>query len=574
MMDYLAKYREWLAHPALCEEGRKELEALAGNEKELEYRFGGEMEFGTAGMRGLIGYGINEMNIYTVMRATQGLAEWVKTLPAEEQAKGVVVSYDTRRKSEEFAKAVAGVLAKNGIKSYLFDDVHPVPMLSYAVRYLGTVAGVMITASHNPKEYNGYKVYGADGAQMSPEDTEKVVSYINKIDDYLSVTADYESELIHPVPKKLDEDYIEELSKLTLSKEAVEKCGKDLKLVYTPVHGSGYVPVMAILKKLGINTTVVEEQTTKDTEFSTVKVPNPEYKETLSMGIALANKINADVVFGTDPDSDRLGVALKDDNGEFVALSGNQVGILLLDYILTRLSEDKTMPANAAVVKSFVTTGMAKALCDDYGVTLYETPVGFKFIGEKIKQWERDGKHTYIFGFEESCGYLRGTHARDKDAVVASMLCAEMVCYYTYIGKTVYSRLQEIYAKYGYVLDLNISIQYSGLNAMREMNGVVNALKTMRPDNFAGLKVEAIRDYSAAKRTVLATGAVEEMDIPKCNCVYYELAGGSFVCVRPSGTEPKLKIYYSLKAKDEAAANEKLVEMKAAVAELLEKAKN
>ena len=573
-MDYQAKYQQWLNNPVLCAEGRKELEGLQGNEKELEYRFGGEMEFGTAGMRGVIGYGINMMNIYTVMRATQGLAQWIKTLSASEQAQGVVISYDTRRKSEEFAKAAAGVLAKNGIKAYLFDDVHPVPMLSYAVRYLGTIAGIMITASHNPKEYNGYKVYGADGAQMSPEDTEKVVSYINQIDDYLSVSALEESDLIVPVPAKLDEDYIAELSKLTLSKEAVEKCGKDLKLVYTPVHGSGYVPVTTILKQLGINTTVVEAQTTKDTEFSTVKVPNPEFKETLSMGIALANEINADVVFGTDPDSDRLGVALKDDNGEFVALSGNQVGILLLDYILTRLSEDNAMPKNAAVVKSFVTTGMAKALCDDYGVTLYETPVGFKFIGEKIKQWERDNKHTYIFGFEESCGYLRGTHARDKDAVVASMLCAEMVCYYTYIGKTVYARLQEIYAKYGYVLDKNVSIQYSGLNAMKEMNAVVDALKGMKPNAFAGIEVEAIRDYSAAKRTVLSNGAVEEMDIPKCNCVYYELAGGSFVCVRPSGTEPKLKIYYSLKAKDEEAANEKLVQLQADVNALLEKAKN
>ena len=573
-MDYLVKYRQWLENPALCAEGKAELESLKGNEKELEYRFGGEMEFGTAGMRGVIGYGINMMNIYTVMRATQGLAEWIKTLSASEQEQGVVISYDTRRKSAEFAKAAAGVLAKNGIKAYLFDDVHPVPMLSYAVRYLGTIAGIMITASHNPKEYNGYKVYGADGAQMSPEDTEKVVSYINQIEDYLSVSADENSNLILPVPAKLDEDYIAELSKLTLSKEAVEKCGKDLKLVYTPVHGSGYVPVTTILKKLGINTTVVEAQTTKDTEFSTVKVPNPEYKETLSMGIALANEIDADVVFGTDPDSDRLGVALKNDNGEFVALSGNQVGILLLDYILTRLSEDKAMPDNAAVVKSFVTTGMAKALCDDYGVTLYETPVGFKFIGEKIKQWERDNKHTYIFGFEESCGYLRGTHARDKDAVVASMLCAEMVCYYTYIGKTVYGRLQEIYAKYGYVLDKNVSIQYSGLNAMKEMNAVVDALKTMKPNAFAGVAVEAIRDYSAAKRTVLASGKVEEMDIPKCNCVYYELAGGSFVCVRPSGTEPKLKIYYSLKAKDEAAANAKLAELQADVNAMLEKAKN
>ena len=571
-MDYMQNYQAWLQNPNLGEEGKAELQALADNEKEIEYRFGGEMEFGTAGMRGIIADGMNVMNIHTVMRATQGLAEWVKTLGKEAMERGVVISYDTRRKSQEFAKATAGVLAKNGIKAYLFDEVHPVPMLSYAVRYLKTIAGVMITASHNPKEYNGYKVYGEDGAQMSPEDTEKVVAYIQNI-PYLSVQADENSPLILPVPESLDNDYIEELSKLTLSKKAVEKCGADLKLVYTPVHGSGYVPVTSILKKLGINVTVVEEQAVKDTEFSTVKVPNPEFKETLSMGIALANKINADVVFGTDPDSDRLGVALKDEKGEFVALSGNQVGILLLDYILTRLSEDGTMPQNAAVVKSFVTTGMAKALCDDYGVALYETPVGFKFIGEKIKQWERDGKHTYIFGFEESCGYLRGTHARDKDAVVASMLCAEMVCYYVSIGKTVFARLQEIYAKYGYVLDLNVSIQYSGLNAMKEMNAVVDGLKTVKVAELAGIKVNAIRDYSAAKCTA-ADGTVTEMDIPKCNCVYYELDGGSFVCVRPSGTEPKLKIYYSLKAKDEAAANAKLVELKTAVNALLESVKS
>ena len=431
----------------------------------------------------------------------------------------------------------------------------------------------MITASHNPKEYNGYKVYGEDGAQMSPEDTAKVVEYISKIDDFLSVEGDVDSPLIVPVPQKLDDDYIEELSKLTLSKRAVEKCGASLKLVYTPVHGSGYKPVMAILKRLGINVTVVQEQTTKDTEFSTVKVPNPEFKETLSMGIALANQIDADVVFGTDPDSDRLGVAVKNEAGEFVALSGNQVGILLLDYILYRLNEDGVMPKNAAVVKSFVTTGMAKALCDDYGVTLYETPVGFKFIGEKIKQWEADGKHTYVFGFEESCGYLRGTHARDKDAVVASMLCAEMVCYYAYVGKTLYQRLQEIYAKYGFVLDKNVSIQYSGLNAMKEMNGVVNALKTMDVTSFGTLKVNAFRDYSAAIRKDFVSGTTQTMKIPKCNCVYYEIEGGSFVCVRPSGTEPKLKIYYSLRAENEAAANGALEKLQASVNELLEKAK-
>ena len=568
-MDYKFEYQKWLESPNLNAEGKAELLAIANDEKEKEYRFGGEMEFGTAGMRGVIGYGVNMMNIYTVMRATKGLAEWVKSLGQCAMERGVVISFDTRRKSEEFAKAAAGVLAKNGVKAYLFDDVHPVPMLSYAVRYLKTVAGIMITASHNPKEYNGYKVYGEDGAQMSPEDTEKVVGYIEKIDDYLSVEKMDQSNLIAPVPKQLDEEYIEELSRLTLSKEAVEKCGANLKLVYTPVHGSGYVPVTTILKKLGINVTVVEEQTKKDTEFSTVKVPNPEFKETLSMGIALAEKIKADVVFGTDPDSDRLGVAIKDFKGEFVALSGNQVGILLLDYILTRLSESNQMPKNAAVVKSFVTTGMAKALCDDYGVALYETPVGFKFIGEKIKEWERNGKHTYIFGFEESCGYLRGTHARDKDAVVASMLCAEMVCYYTYIGKTVYGRLQEIYEKYGFVLDKNVSIQYAGLNAMKEMNAVVDGLKGKTPAALAGMEVVAVRDYSAAKRTLAKTGEVETLDIPKCNCVYYELAGGSFVCVRPSGTEPKLKIYYSLKAKDEGEANEKLKALQASVEELL-----
>ena len=571
-MSYQSIYEAWLADPRLAAADKKELEGITSNEKEKEYRFGGELEFGTAGMRGIIGCGMNMMNVYTVMRATQGLSEYIKTLPASDQAKGVVISYDTRRNSRLFAEKAASVLAKNGIKAYLFDDVHPVPMLSYAVRYLGTIAGIMITASHNPKEYNGYKVYGEDGAQMSPEATKIVVGFIEKITDYLSVTGDEESPLIVPVPKEVDDTYIEALKKLTLSKEAVEKCGKDLKLVYTPVHGSGYVPVTRILRELGINVTVVEEQTTKDTEFSTVAVPNPEFKETLSMGIALANKIHADVVFGTDPDSDRLGVAVKNEKGEFVALSGNQVGILLLDYILTRLKEENALPANAAVVKSFVTTGMAKAICADFGVALFETPVGFKFIGEKIKQWEADGSHTFVFGFEESCGYLRGTHARDKDAVVASMLCAEMVCYYTYIGKTVWGRLQEIYAKYGFVLDKNVSIQYSGLNAMKEMNAVVDALKTVSVEGFGPFKVEAVRDYSASiRRTV--DGKTETLDIPKCNCVYYELEGGSFICVRPSGTEPKLKIYYSVKAASEAEAEQELEAAKASVKELLESVK-
>ncbi len=574
-MDYKVVYDTWLSDPCLCPEGKAELEEIKGDEKEIEYRFGAELEFGTAGMRGIIGYGTNMMNIYTVRRATQGLAEYIKSLGSAAMKKGVVISYDTRRNSELFARTAAGVLAANKIKAYIFDDVHPVPMLSFAVRDLQTVAGIMITASHNPKEYNGYKVYGEDGAQMSPEPTAKVVEYIGKITDYLSIEEAGESSLyISKVPSLVDSRYYKELEKLALSKEAVKKVGKDLKLVYTPVHGSGYVPVTTILKKLGINVTVVEEQTTKDTEFSTVAVPNPEFKETLAMGIALANNIHADVVFGTDPDSDRLGVAIKNKEGEFTALSGNQTGILLLDYILTRLKEEENLPENAAVVKSFVTTGMAKKICRAFGVKLIEVPVGFKFIGEKIQQFEETGSNTFVFGFEESCGYLRGTQgSRDKDAVVASMLCAEMVCYYTAKGKTVYDRLMEIYDTYGYVLDKNVSIQYRGLNAMKEMNAVVDALKTVRVEKVDIFNVSAMRDYSAATRLVYETGEKQEMDIPKCNCVYYEFENGSFICVRPSGTEPKLKIYYSVTAKNEAEATARMEKMRIAFEEILKNIK-
>ncbi len=573
-MDFEKIYESWLSDERLCEEAKRELSAIKDNREEIEYSFGAELEFGTAGMRGIIGYGTNKMNVYTVSRATQGLSQFIKGLGEEAMKRGVVISYDTRLKSDAFARAAAEVLAANNIKAYLFGDVHPVPMLSFAVRCLGTVAGIMITASHNPKQYNGYKVYGADGAQMSPEDTKVVVDSISQITDYLSApvpTEEQKKKYITAVPSKVDKKYYKELTKLTLSKKAVKKCGKKLKLVYTPVHGSGYVPVTTILKKIGINATVVEEQTKKDVEFSTVAVPNPEFKETLSMGIALAEKIGATVVFGTDPDSDRLGVAVKNDRGEFEALSGNQVGILLLDYILTRLKEDGALPSNAAVVKSFVTTGMAKAICQSFGAELFETPVGFKFIGEKIKLWEKDRSHTYVFGFEESCGYLRGTHARDKDAVVASMLCAEMVCYYTYKGTTVFDRLNEIYKTYGYVLDCNVSIQYKGLNAMKEMNAVVDALKGQPVEKFDIYEVACIRDYSRDEKLDLATGEKSPIGSPKCNCVYYELKNGSFVCVRPSGTEPKLKIYYSVKANNRQDAETALGKLQNAVGELLEK---
>ncbi len=571
-MGYKEIYQDWLSDERLNEEAKAELDVLKDNKEETEYRFGAELEFGTAGMRGIIGYGTNMMNVYTVKRATQGLAEFIKSKGAEAMSRGVAISYDTRLKSDEFATAAAEVLAANGINAYKFNDVHPVPMLSFAVRELKAFAGIMVTASHNPKQYNGYKVYGEDGAQMSPDDTAVVVNYIQQISDYLGCpvpTAEQVKKHIKPVPSKVDKKYYKELKKLTLSKKAVKACGKELKLVYTPVHGSGYVPVTTILKKIGINATVVEEQIKKDTDFSTVEVPNPEFKETLSLGIKLAQKIDATVVFGTDPDSDRLGVAVKNKEGEFEALSGNQVGILLLDYILTRLKEDGSLPKNAAVVKSFVTTGMARPICQKYGVTLFEVPVGFKFIGEKIKEWEKDRTYSYVFGFEESCGYLRGTHARDKDAVVASMLCAEMVCYYSYVGKTVYQRLQEIYSEYGYVLDCNVSVPFKGLNAMKDMNAVVDSLKVKPATEFDIYKVATVRDYSKNVKTDVATGATSEIGSPLTNCVYYELENGSFICVRPSGTEPKLKIYYSVKSRNKAEAEEALERMQKAVKKLL-----
>lgn len=555
---YKTIYQNWKESKKLTDKELNELNNLTENESEIEYRFGKDLEFGTAGMRGIIGLGTNMMNVYTVKRATQGLSEYIKSLGEDAKKRGVVISYDTRKFSYEFAYASALVLVSNGIKAYLFSEVHPVPMLSFAVREMNAVAGIMITASHNPKEYNGYKVYGEDGAQMSPEATKEVVKFIEKIEDPLSdeiLCGQQKDKEIKSVPKRVDRKYYKIIKKLCLSKKEVKKVGKTIKLVYTPVHGSGHIPVTTILKKLGICATLVPEQTIEDCEFSTVKVPNPEVKETLTLGIKMADFKNADVVFGTDPDCDRLGVAIRDNEGQFFALTGNQTGALLLDYILSRLKQLGKLGKKSFVVKSFVTTSLANLIAESYGVELIETPVGFKFIGEKIKQLDDTNKREFVFGFEESCGYLRGTHCRDKDAVVASMLFAEMVCYYTYNGISIYQRLMEIYQKHGYIFDTNVSTIYSGLNAMKEMNAVVDKMKQITLDEIGGIKVVATKDYSSAQMK-LASGEVRSFDTIKTNAVYYELSGGSFVCVRPSGTEPKLKVYYSLKCENEESATD------------------
>ena len=578
---YLETFKHWYNNVSEAE--RKELDLIKDNDQEIKERFSLELAFGTAGMRGEVGLGTYRMNSYTVKRATEGVAKYLISLGKEAMERGVVIAYDTRRFSREFALNVAEVLTAYKIKGYLFEAVRPVPMCSYSVRALGAEVGVMITASHNPKEYNGYKVYGPDGAQMSPEATKKVVSFIEEIKDPFSVTYSpismdsfkkgvenvKVSDYVTIVGKSVDEGYFNELSKLSLSPEIVKERGKDIKLVYTPIHGAGYYPVTTMFNRMGINATVVSEQANPDTEFSTVRVPNPENADTLSMGVALGNKIGADVVLGTDPDSDRLGVAVRDDKGEFVLLTGNQIGILLLDYILSKKIEDGVLPKNGAVVKTIVTSTLADRLAEKRGMTVYNVLTGFKFIGEKIKEWEASGKHTYVFGFEESYGSLIGTHARDKDAVIASITFAEMLMYLESKGSGVYNRLQEIFKEFGYYSEANTSITYKGLSGMSDMKKVMDTLRAKNIKEIGGEKVYAVSDYLKGK-TVSYEGEESKITLPKSDVVYLTLEDGQFICIRPSGTEPKLKIYVLVYADSKEKSTIKSANLMSAVKKLLE----
>lgn len=546
------RYNEWIGKVTKDEE--KELQGLSENE--IKERFSLELAFGTAGMRGEIGLGTFRMNKYAVRRATEGLARYICTLGDKAKKRGVVISYDTRRFSREFAINVAEVLAFYQIKAHIFEDVRPVPICSFAIRELNAIAGVMITASHNPKEYNGYKVYGEDGAQMSPEPTEEVVRYINEQVDYFAVKfkeldgkefakGSYGLKLdkyVEVIDKKIDELYFKELEKLMLSKELVKEKGKDIKLVYTPIHGAGYMPVTTMFKRLGINANIVKEQANADTEFSTVSVPNPENAETLSLGVKEGERIGADVVLGTDPDADRLGVAVKNNEGKFVLLTGNQIGILLLDYIITRRKEKGTLPKNAALVKTIVTSTLADRLAKASGVTVFNVLTGFKFIGEKMTEWNKTKEYTYIFGFEESYGSLCGTYARDKDAVVSSVMFAEMLIYLESKGLTVYKRLQEIMKEFGYYSEKNSSTAYKGLSGMEIMANVMKDLRNKDILEIAGEKVLYVADYLSGN-VKYADGKVGNTGLPKSDVIYLGLKDEQFVCIRPSGTEPKLKVY-------------------------------
>lgn len=567
-MDYNQTYSQWLQSDELTKEEKARLASLSEDEK--KEMFFCPLQFGTAGMRGVLDLGTNRMNVFTVKRATQGLARYVKTLGKEAMNRGVVISYDTRRFSSEFAIRVAKVLAHSGINAYLFNAVHPVPMCSFAIRHLGAIAGVMITASHNPKIYNGYKVYGEDGAQMSPESTDKVVEFIDKTPYFgikeaqVDLTADnikgLDNVKVHPhitvIGDSVDNAYFDTISKLSLSPEAVEKFGKNVKIVYTPVHGSGYVPVTRILSRMGITVNVVKEQAWPDTEFSTVRVPNPEEADTLRLGVELADKIGSDVVIGTDPDADRMGIAIRNDEGKFVLLNGNQIGVLLANYIFLRKKETSTMPSNGALVKTIVTTELARALATSYGVTTFDVLTGFKFIGEKIKEWEQSGEYTYLFGFEESYGSLVGTHARDKDAVVASMMFAEMVCYFDSVGKRVYDVLQDIYNQFGYYVEKARSIAFGGLDGMQKMADIMTQIRSSSFTEIAGTKVLAQSDFVTRKKTY-ADGKIEDIELPKTNAFKLHLENDDWICVRPSGTEPKLKFYVATSTPTESASEKK-----------------
>ena len=561
---------------------RVELDSIKNDENEIKERFSLDLAFGTAGMRGEVGLGSFRMNSYTVKRATEGVAKYLISLGEKAMERGVVIAYDTRRFSREFALNVAEVLTYYKIKGYLFEDVRPVPMCSYSVRALGAEVGVMITASHNPKEYNGYKVYGADGAQMSPDSTAKVVKYIEEITNPFEVKytplsmEDFPkgvegvklSDYVTIVGKSVDEGYFDSLMKLSLCPDIIKARGKDVKLVYTPIHGAGYYPVTTMFNRLGINATVVSEQANPDTEFSTVRVPNPENADTLSMGVALGNKIGADVVLGTDPDSDRLGVAIRDDEGEFVLLSGNQIGILILDYLLTIKKERGILPKNSAVVKTIVTSTLADRLATKRGATVFNVLTGFKFIGEKIKEWEESGAYEYLFGFEESYGSLVGTHARDKDAVIASVIFAEMLMYLESKGSGVYARLQEIFQEFGYYSESNTSINYKGLSGMSDMKKVMDDLRAKTIEQVGDEKVYSVTDYLKGEK-VNVDGTREKVLLPKSDVVYLELADGQFICIRPSGTEPKLKIYVLVFADSKEASTQKSASLMSAIKEIL-----
>ena len=562
-MSYKENYKDWCESSIFDEETKKELLEISNNEKEIEDRFYKELEFGTAGLRGIMGAGLNRMNKYTVGKATQGLANFIKSKNGEER--GVAISYDSRNNSKEFSEIAALCLNANGIKAYVFDRLSPVPELSFAVRKLNCIAGIMITASHNPPKYNGYKVYGEDGAQIvSPVDKE-IMQEVKNIKDFKEIKQISKEEAIkenlyNVIGEEIHTLYIEEVKKLLLNKEAIKK-QEDLSIVYTPLHGTGNIPVQSVLKEIGFNNVhIVKEQEMPDGNFPTVDYPNPEDKKAFKLALELAKKVDAEIVLATDPDADRLGVFVKNEN-EYIPLTGNMSALLILEYILSQKSERNMLPKNSIVVKSIVSSTMVKPMVDFYNVKLEEVLTGFKYIGEKIKKYEEDKDYNFIFGYEESYGCLAGTYARDKDGIAAVALLCEAAAYYKEIGISLWEQMQNIYKKYGFYKEGVKQITLEGIDGADKIKNIMSNLRENAPKKFGNFQVEKIRDYENQTILDLKTNTIEKIDMPKSNVLYYVLSNDAWLAVRPSGTEPKIKYYIGVKGNSQEEANKMLEEL-------------
>ncbi|WMX56636.1 phospho-sugar mutase [Peribacillus sp. R9-11] len=561
-MDWKSVYTTWAGYQNLNGELRVLLEEMQQDEAKLEDAFYKNLEFGTGGMRGEIGAGTNRMNIYTVRKATAGLAQYISTFGEEAKGRGAVIAYDSRHKSPEFALEAAKTLATFGVKAYLFDELRPTPELSFAVRKLNAFAGIVITASHNPPEYNGYKVYGSDGAQLPPEAADQVISYVNAIESELDIQIKEakdlkEQGLIEIIGEELDAAYNKELLTVPENPQLAEEI--DVSLVFTPLHGTANKSVRRALQSLGYqNVHIVKEQELPDPDFSTVKSPNPEEPAAFELAIELGNKVEADLLIATDPDADRLGIAVKNKSGKYVVLTGNQTGALFLDYLLAQKKEKGTIPENGIVLKTIVTSEIGRTIAESYGLKTMDVLTGFKFIAEKINQYNKSGEHSFLFGYEESYGYLIKDFARDKDAIQAAVLAVEVCAYYKKQGLTLYEGLLNVFEKYGFYLEGLRSLTLKGIEGAKQIQGILDQFRQNPPTQIAGIQVVVEEDYQSSKKHSLTSNSEELIELPKSNVLKYFLKDGTWVCLRPSGTEPKIKFYFGVQGKTMAESEAKL----------------
>lgn len=566
-MNSMEQYEKWCNDPYFDEDTKAELRNLRGNDKEIEDRFYRQLEFGTGGLRGVIGAGTNRMNIYTVRLATQGMANYI--ISQKGQEKGVAIAYDSRRMSREFADEAALCLAANGIKAYVFENLKPTPELSFAVRQLRCIAGIVITASHNPREYNGYKVYWEDGAQITPPHDKNILEEVANVTSFdmvktMEKPAAIESNLYQVIGEKIDNLYMEHLKEQSIHPEIIQEMAKDIKIVYTPLHGTGNIPVRRVLKELGFEQVyVVKEQEQPDGNFPTVSYPNPESPKAFELALELAKQVDADIVLATDPDADRLGVYCKDiKTGEYVSFTGNMSGMLIAEYLLRERTATHTMPDHPALVETIVTTDMAKAVAEAYHVEIIEVLTGFKYIGEQIKLFEQNHSYHYVFGLEESYGCLAGTYARDKDACVAVMLLCEVAAWCKKHGKTLWDEMLDLYEKYGFYKEGLETLTLKGIDGAKQIQNMMNNYRQNPPASMGGFQVLAVRDYKDNVRKDLITGEVSQTGLPTSNVLYYELSDNAWCCVRPSGTEPKIKYYFGVKGNSLVDAERKLQNLK------------